>query len=40
MKIIYYHEEQKDFLVIDAQKVIDYMKKQDIYEGNGVNITK
>ena len=40
LAIIMYHEEQEKFTVIDAQKVIDYMKSKKIYDDNGVKITK
>ena len=38
MKIAMYNEEQVNFTVIDAQAVLDYLKKHDLYDDNGVDI--
>ena len=38
MSIAMYNEEQVNFTVIDAQAVIDYLKKNDLYDDNGVDI--
>lgn len=34
--IALYNQEQNDFTVFDAKKVIDYLKSKDLYEGKGV----
>ena len=38
MQIAMYNEEQNDFTVINAQKVIDYLKANDLYDDNGVEM--
>jgi len=38
MKIAMYNKEQVNFTVINAQDVIDYLKKEDLYDDNGVDI--
>lgn len=38
LSIIMYNEEQNDFTVINAEEVIAYMKANDLYDGEGVDI--
>ena len=40
MKISMYNEEQNSFTVINAQEVIDYLKANDLYDDNGVEMKK
>lgn len=38
MQIVMFNEEQEKHTVIDAQKVIDYLKANELYDDNGVEI--
>ena len=38
MEIAMYNEEQNNFTVINAQEVISYLKANDLYDANGVEI--
>jgi len=40
LTITLYNEEQNDFTVIDAQKIIDYFKANGLYEGDGVDVVE
>jgi hypothetical protein len=40
IRVALYNEEQTDFTVFNAQEVLDYLKTNDLYDGNGINMIK
>lgn len=38
LSIAMYNEEQNDFTVIDAQKLVDYLKENNLFDDNGIDI--
>ena len=40
MKIALFNEEQTNFTVFNAQEVLDYLKANDLYDGNGIEMIK